>query len=115
MDCVVVKPSEGPLQVLEARNLKAGDRVACGRRENGEDGIYVHLQAFDFPKHVTEKFAFRSNLTRETAFSIDYDELYDLLNYERDKGSIVWVLVPAVVFYQYSRQALGALIEQGFV
>jgi lysine-ketoglutarate reductase/saccharopine dehydrogenase-like protein (TIGR00300 family) len=115
MDCVVVRTEDDRLQVREFRNLKPGDQVACGRRENGEDGIYVHTEAFDFPPHVKEKFAFRSHLTRETSFSIDYDELYDLLGHERQHGFILWVLGPAVVFDHDSRQAFGKLIDNGFV
>jgi lysine-ketoglutarate reductase/saccharopine dehydrogenase-like protein (TIGR00300 family) len=115
MDCVVVRTEDGRLQVTEFRNLKPGDQVACGRRENGEDGIYVHTEAFDFPLHVKEKFAFRSHLTRETSFSIDYDEFYDLLGHEREHGFILWVLGPAVVFDHDSRQAFVRLIDNGFV
>jgi hypothetical protein len=115
MDCVVVRTQDDRLRVTEFRNLTPGDQVACGRRENGEDGIYVHTEAFDFPPHVKEKFAFRSHLTRETSFSIDYDELYDLLDHERERGFILWVLGPAVVFDHDSRQAFGKLIDNGFV
>ena len=47
---------------------------------------------------MAEKFAFRSHPTRETSFSIDYDELYQLIHHEKEYGFIVWVLGPAVVF-----------------
>ena len=113
MDCVVVRSPEDELQVVEFRRLRVGDMVACGRWENGEDGIFVHTAAFEFPSHVAEKFAFRSHLTRETSFSIDYDELYDLLEYERGNGFILWVLGPAVVFDYDSRKAFAALIDAG--
>ena len=43
---------------------------------------------------MAEKFAFRSHLTRETSFSIDYDELYQLIHHEKAHGFIVWVLGP---------------------
>jgi len=115
MDCVVVLEKDGKLKVKEFRHLKVGDAVACGRRENGEDGIFVHTRGFEFPAHVMEKFAFRTRLTRETSFSIDYDELYDLLEYEREKGFIVWVLGPAVAFDQDARLAFMGLVETGFV
>lgn len=115
MDCVVVRTTQNQLSVVEFRNLQVGDKVACGRRENGEDGIFVHTAAFDFPTHVAEKFAFRSRLTRETSFSIDYDELYDLLEYERGNGFVLWVLGPAVVFDYDSRKAFAALIDAGYV
>jgi lysine-ketoglutarate reductase/saccharopine dehydrogenase-like protein (TIGR00300 family) len=115
MDCVVVQTSGGELEVVEFRRLRLGDRVAVGRRENGEDGILVHCTGFDIPGHNPEKFAFRSMLTRETSFSIDYDELYQLLLHEREHGCVVWVLGPAVVFDHDARRAFGDLIRQGYV
>jgi hypothetical protein len=115
MDCVVVRRPDGALAVTEFRNLREGDAVACGRGENAEEGIYVHTEAFVFPDRVAEKFAFRSQLTRETAFSIDYDELYDVLEYERENGFVVWVLGPAVVFDHDARNAFAWLVTGGYV
>ena len=115
MDCAVVRESGNRLSVTELRRLKAGDLVACGRSENGEDGILVHTKAFVFPDYMTEKFAFRSHLTRETSFSIDYDELYHLIHHEKEHGFIVWVLGPAVVFDRDARNAFVSLIENGYV
>ena len=115
MDCAVVRSASDELAVVEFRNLQVGDQVACGRGENGEDGIFVHTAAFEFPSHTAEKFAFRYHLTRETSFSIDYDELYDLLEYERSNGFILWVLGPAVAFDYDSRKAFAALIDAGYV
>jgi lysine-ketoglutarate reductase/saccharopine dehydrogenase-like protein (TIGR00300 family) len=115
MDCVAVLEKDGSLSAKEFRNLHIGDLVACGRRENGEDGIFVHTTGFAFAAHIAEKFAFRSHLTRETSFSIDYDELYDLMDYERENGFIVWVLGPAVVFDHDARNAFVKLIENGYV
>jgi lysine-ketoglutarate reductase/saccharopine dehydrogenase-like protein (TIGR00300 family) len=116
MDCVVVLRDDGALLVTEARHLKPGDRVACGRRENGEDGIYVHTTPFvDAGAFASEKFAFRTGISRETSFSIDYDELFELLDFERDNGFILWVLGPAVAFDKDAREAFAELIEQGYV
>jgi len=115
MDCVVVRTPDGSLVVKEFRHLKKGEQVALGRRENGEDGIFVHTEAFAQPAPVAEKFAFRTQVSRETAFSIDYDQLYELLSYEREKGFILWVLGPAAVFDRDSRNALVSLIRQGYV
>jgi lysine-ketoglutarate reductase/saccharopine dehydrogenase-like protein (TIGR00300 family) len=115
MDCVVVLNQDGSLAVREFRHLQVGDLVACGRKENGEDGILVHTEAFDFPEEDSQKFVFRSRITRETSFSIDYDELYDLLQFERDNGFVVWVLGPAVVFDRDARDAFVQLIEHGYV
>jgi lysine-ketoglutarate reductase/saccharopine dehydrogenase-like protein (TIGR00300 family) len=115
MDCVVVLEPGNHLAVTELRRLNAGDLVTCGRSENGEDGILVHTKAFDFPDYMAEKFTFRSQLTRETSFSIDYDELYQLIHHEKEHGFIVWVLGPAVVFDRDARNAFVSLIENGYV
>jgi lysine-ketoglutarate reductase/saccharopine dehydrogenase-like protein (TIGR00300 family) len=115
MDCVVRQEPDGRLWAVEIRHLLAGEPVACGRHENGEDGILVHAHAFAFPAYVMEKFAFRSHLTRETSFSIDYDELYQLMRHEKSHGFIVWVLGPAVVFDRDARSAFVSLVEQGYV
>lgn len=115
MDCVVVRGEDGGLLVKEFRNLKAGEQVALGRTENGEEGIYLHEDPFGGPEESEEKFAFRTRITRESPFSIDYDQLYDLLQYERSSGCIAWVLGPAVVFDADARQAMQNLILEGYV
>ncbi|MCL4503904.1 MAG: hypothetical protein M1438_18930 [Deltaproteobacteria bacterium] len=115
MDGVVVQAADGSLAVKEFRHLQAGEQVALGRGENGEEGIYVHTGAFAAAPAVPEKFAFRTQLSRETSFSIDYDELYELLSYEREHGFILWVAGPAAVFDRDSRNALAALIREGYV
>ncbi len=115
MDCVVVLKKDDSLIVKEFRHLNLGDRVACGRRENGEDGIYVHTNGFDFPDQNSDKFAFRTCFTRETSFSIDYDKLYELIEFERRHGFILWVLGPALVFDRDARDAFAALVEKGYV
>ena len=115
MDCVVVKGDDGSLVVTEFRNLRRGDRVACGRGENGEHGIYVHTDPFELPAEISQKFAFRTRVTRETSFSIDYDELYDLLEFECQNGFVVWVLGPAVVFDRDAREAFSKLVSEGYV
>lgn len=114
MDCVVVRRGS-ELEVLEFRHLNEGDLVACGRRENGEDGIFVHSRAFGTEGISPEKFAFRTFFTRETSFSIDYDELFELLEHERKHGFILWVAGPAIVFDRDARNAFAALIDRGYV
>lgn len=114
MDCVVAQGAEGSLLVKEFHHLKKGEQVALGRGEDGEEGIYVHTGAFEAPR-VAEKFAFRTQLSRETSFSIDYDELYELLAHEKEGGFILWVLGPAAVFDQDARSALVSLIRRGYV
>jgi lysine-ketoglutarate reductase/saccharopine dehydrogenase-like protein (TIGR00300 family) len=115
MDCVAVAGADGTIDVREFRRLKPGDLVACGRRENGEDGIFVYTDPFGLEFSEPEKFAFRTGISRETSFSNDYDELYNLLEYESKYGYLLWVLGPAAAFDKDSRDALSALIDHGFV
>jgi hypothetical protein len=61
-----------------------------------------------------DNFAFRLGRSRETAFSRDYDELYELLRHDRNHGSIVWVMGPAFTFNGYSRNAFSKLIDAGY-
>ena len=114
MDCVAVLEA-GRIAVREFRNLKAGDLVAVGRTEHGEDGIYMHVDGFrEEAGGASDAFAFRRSRSRETAFSRDYDELYQLLRHERDHGKIVWVMGPAFAFDHDARNAMSALIENGY-
>lgn len=115
MDCVVIHEKDGSLSVKEFRHLKSGDRVACGRKENGEEGIFVNPEPFGRQTDAACAFAFRTRITRETSFSIDYDQLYDLLAYERKNGFILWILGPAVVFDRDARDAFASLAENGYV
>jgi hypothetical protein len=115
MDCVVVRSGDGLLAAKEFHHLEVGEQVALGRGENGEGGILVHAGAFAEPEETAEKFAFRTRFSRETSFSIDYDKLYELLAHERQNGFILWVVGPAAVFDYDSRNALAALIRQGYV
>ncbi len=114
MDCVAVY-EKGKIAVREFRLLKKGDLVVTGRTENCEDGIFVHPDGFAEKKAEKDVFAFRSNRSRETAFSRDYDELYELLKHERDHGKIVWVMGPAFAFDADARRAMSKLIENGYV
>jgi len=115
MDGVVTQETDGFLEVREFRKLRAGDRVACGREEDGSEGILVNSDPFGPEPDDSHTFAFRTRITRETSFSIDYDQLYDLLVHERTKGFIVWVLGPAVVFDRDARDAFAALVQRGYV
>lgn len=115
MDCVPVLVQESSIQIVEFRNLKVGDRVVLGRSEDANEGIYVYAAGFASKDGNTDLFAFRSGRSRETAYSKDYNNLYDLLRFEKEQGYIVWVLGPAVVFDYDSRAALATLIEKGYV
>lgn len=114
MDCVAVLRGNA-IDVVEFRNLRSGDEVVLGRSEDGSEGIFLHSDGFSRIKEKEDVFAFRGRRSRETAYSRDYDELYDLMRYEREHGQITWVLGPAASFDHDSRQAMSELIEHGYV
>ena len=115
MDCVAIY-KDGKIQVVEFRNLDKGDLVICGRTENAEEGIYLYATGFDSPTASKgDTFAFRQGHSRESSFSRDYDELYELLKYEKDHGKIVWVMGPAFAFDHDARDAFSRLIAGGYV
>lgn len=114
MDCVAIYKDD-EIKILEFRNIKKDDLVVCGRTEDASEGIYVHANGFNELTDDKDLFAFRSNRSRETAFSRDYDELYDILNHDKEHGKIVWVLGPAVAFDHDARQAFQKLVENGYV
>lgn len=115
MDCCAVL-RQGRIEVVEFRNIHKGDLVVIGRKEDASEGIYVYTEGFDEPgSGDKDLFAFRQGRSRETAFSRDYDELYDLLNYEKDHGNIVWVMGPACAFDADSRKAFSGLVDEGYV
>ena len=114
MDCVAVVRDD-TIEAVEFRRLRQGDRVVLGRSEDGSEGILVYTQGFCDTDACREAFAFRGSRTRETAYSVDYDRLYEVLRHEREHGHIVWVLGPAVVFDHDSRRAMERLIREGYV
>jgi lysine-ketoglutarate reductase/saccharopine dehydrogenase-like protein (TIGR00300 family) len=114
MDCCIVVRKNVPFAV-EQRNVKKGDLVAIGRKDDASLGIYLHSSGFISEEKKADEFAFRTSRTRETSYSMDYDALYDLLKYEKDNGYIVWVLGPAVAFDFDSRKAMQKLVENGYV
>ena len=115
MDCAVILRDNGAPDVVEMRNIRAGDKVILGRSENCDEGIYLHVDGFaSMEEQNKDQFEFRQGRSRETSFSRDYDNLYGLLKHEREFGNIVWVMGPAVAFDHDSRNAMQLLIENGF-
>ena len=115
MDASVVIGNDGTLQVVENRNLKMGDRVIIGRTENAQDGIYVHCDGFrEEGEEIDDRFVFRQGRSRETSFAKDYDKLIELLKYEKEHGNILWVMGPAFAFDYDARNAMQALVDNGY-
>lgn len=116
MDSCVVVGEDKTLEVVEGRNLKKGDHVILGRTENAEEGIYLHANGFiDENSDIEDQFVFRQGRSRETAYSCDYDKLYELLKYEKEHGNILWVMGPAFAFDHDARKAMQLLIDHGYV
>ena len=116
MDSSVVFAKDGTLKVIENRNLKKGDRVILGRTEKGEEGIYLHTRGFEDPEETEkDQFVFRQGRSRETSYARDYDRFFELLNYEREHGNILWVMGPTFAFDADARRAMEAMVENGYV
>lgn len=104
------------LDTKEFRNLKKGDKVVVGRSEDGSEGIYVWTEGFLSEELVEQNFSFRSGRSRETAFSIDYDNLYKVLRHEKENhGYITLVIGSAIALGRDSRKALENLVRNGYV
>ena len=115
MDSCVVLCDDGTLAVVEARNLKKGDQVILGRTEKCEDGVYLHCNGFvEETSELDDQFIFRQGRSRETAYSCDYDKLYELLKHEKEHGNILWVMGPAFAFDYDARKAMQLLIDHGY-
>lgn len=116
MDSSVVLCDDGHLEVVENRNLKKGDKVILGRTENGEEGIYLHSNGFgdETQDGNRDQFVFRQGRSRETSYSRDYDNLFELLKHEKEFGNIVWVMGPAFSFDADARAAMQSLIDNGY-
>ena len=116
MDSSVVLCDDGHLKVVENRNLEIGDKVILGRTENGQEGIYLHANAFEDPYDTeADQFVFRQGRRRETSSAGDDDRLFELLKYEKEHGNILWVMGPAFSFDADARRAMQAMVENGYV
>ncbi len=115
--CVAIDtPGKESVNIVEFRNLKKGDKVVIGRTEDASEGIYVYTGGFEAEESSADTFAFRSGRSRETAFSIDYDKLYQVLEHEKkNNGYVTWILGSAVTLDSDSRNALEKLVREGYV
>lgn len=114
MDCVAVYEN-GEIFVREFSRIRKDDLIVVGRTEDGTEGIFVHPNGFHEKKQAQDVFSFRQGRSRETAFSKDYDEMYELLRHDREHGKIVWVLGPAFAFDKDARDSFSKLIANGYV
>lgn len=110
LNCVAVL-DEGNIVVKEIRELREGESVVLSSTGDIETGILIHRDGF--PKSVYST----PGKAVETSFSQDYDNLFELMQHERDSedGYIVWVLGPSVVFDYDTRNSLNKLAENGYI
>lgn len=109
LNCVAIVENDDII-VKELRELKKGDQVVVGDTTDGEQGILIYKEGF--PKSLYEV----RGAAVESSFSQDYDDLFELLQYEKEnQGHIVWVLGPSVVFDYDTRNALNKLAENGYI
>ena len=116
MDAVPVWDGE-KISVVEFRNIKENDLVVVGRTEDGSEGIYVHDDCWEKEEVEQDKspFGFRQSRSRETSFTYDYENLIELLKYEKENnGYVVWVLGPACSFDVEARRVMEQIIEKGY-
>jgi lysine-ketoglutarate reductase/saccharopine dehydrogenase-like protein (TIGR00300 family) len=115
MDSSIVLNDDNTLSVVENRNVKIGDKVIVGRTEAAEEGIYVWNEGFASKEKTPDKFVFRQGRSRESSYAKDYDQLMDLLKYEKEHdGYVLWVMGPAFSFDSDARAAMSALINNGY-
>ena len=113
MDGALVLDGDGELWVREGRRLREGDRVAVGTHEDGQDGIFVHANAFMGETAEGEFKFMTSEVSREKP--IDYSLMARILIDERDRGGYpIWVTGPALV-HSRARADMVWFITHGFV
>lgn len=68
VSCIVINDGNS-LSVEKNRNVKFGDKVIDGRRENAEEGIFVWSNEFSSSNKIEKnyKFVFRQGKSRETS------------------------------------------------
>lgn len=116
MDTVPVIKSPTKVEIVEFRNLKKGDKVVVGRTEDASEGIYMYTHGFAQAGASGDTFAFRTGRSRETAFSKDYDELYEIMKYVKSVGEkITWVIGPSLVTDPEAKRAFASLVRKGYV
>ncbi len=83
IECTAVIRDNNTVEIVEFRNLKIGDKVVLGKSKDGSEGIYKHSSGFDNLPTV------RSGRSVESSFSRDYEDLYELLEYEKGNNGYV--------------------------
>lgn len=108
-NCVAVLVDDDII-IKELNDLVVGDMVVMGKECDGSNGVVLYKDGFD------ESVVSPAGKCVETAFTDDYDYLFELMKHEKENGGhIVWVLGPSVVFDHDTRIGLSELAENGYV
>lgn len=108
-NCVAVLVDD-TIIIKELNNLVVGDKVVIGEKSDGTNGVIIYKEGFD------ESVISIPGRSVETAFTDDYEYLFELMRHEKENGGyIVWVLGPSVVFDYDTRIGLSELAENGYV
>lgn len=112
---MVWDPKSERLVVKEFRLVKKGDLVAVATAEDGSEGVFVWDRGFEDESDVTSDEAFgfmTSEVSREKP--VNYDAILSrFLENRGAKGSILWVIGPALV-HARGREAMEWMIHHGF-
>jgi len=113
MDSGIVLAADGTLWVREGRNIRHGDLVAVGEKEDGTQGIYVQTQITPATGDDGAFTFMSSEVSREKP--IDYAHMARLLLEEKERGGYpVWVTGPALV-HSRARSDMSWFIANGYV
>ena len=108
-NCVAVL-TDDTIVIKELNDLVVGDKVVMGKESDGTNGVIIYREGFD------ESVICEPGRSVETAFTDDYEYLFELMRHEKENGGyIVWVLGPSVVFDYDTRIGLSELAENGYV
>lgn len=111
----VAAPTAGPISGDAQPSASQAGTPQAESSADPSDSSAPPASSAPSPVAPADKFAFRTGVSRETSFSLDYDTLYQVLRHDRDNGHIVWVAGPAVVFDADARRAFAGLIDAGYV
>jgi lysine-ketoglutarate reductase/saccharopine dehydrogenase-like protein (TIGR00300 family) len=113
MDSGLVLERDGNVWVREGRQLKKGDLVAVGDKEDGTQGIFVQTHMVPHGADP-DAFAFMSSeVSREKP--IDYAHMARVLIDEKNRGGYpIWITGPALV-HSRARSDMSWFIANGFV
>lgn len=107
-NCVIILKDD-EFKVKSIRNVKKDDTIVLSTREDGSEGVNVDFSLMNNFKNMN-MFSYESDI------NVEYHNLVDrLIDEKKNKGYIVWILGPSVIFDYDTRKSLENLARNGFV